>query len=68
MKLTKDMSFADLLSQHPEAAEVLFEYGLHCIGCQLSPMETIEQGAKAHGLSDSDINKMIEKMNKKIKR
>jgi len=63
MKFTKDMTFGDLLQQKPEAATILGAYGLHCIGCHIAIFETIEQGSKAHGLSDADIDEIMEKIN-----
>lgn len=63
--INKFMTFGDLLESYPEAAWVLARYGLHCIGCHIGFMETIEQGARAHGLNDEDIDKMIEELNKK---
>ncbi|MBW2988109.1 disulfide oxidoreductase [Candidatus Woesearchaeota archaeon] len=67
MRINKDMTFAEILSHCPECGEVLFKFGLHCIGCHLSPAETLEQGAKAHGLSDSQVDEMIKELNKKLK-
>ena len=61
-EITKDMTFGDLLQQKPEAAGVLASYGLHCIGCHIAVFETIEQGAKAHGLSDEQITEMMSKI------
>ena len=61
------MSFSEILSICPPAGEILFGYGLHCIGCHLSPMETLEEGAKAHGLSDSQIKEIVDKLNKLMK-
>lgn len=40
----------ELVAQLPIAAEVLTAFGLGCHGCSVSKYETIEQGAKAHGL------------------
>ena len=48
--ITKDMTLGDLVTKHPQAAMVLAQKGLHCIGCGMAAMETIEQGCKAHGL------------------
>ncbi|MCP8322713.1 MAG: DUF1858 domain-containing protein [Candidatus Methylarchaceae archaeon HK02M2] len=62
----KDMTFGELLHSYPQAGMILMRYGLHCIGCHIGVMETIEQGAKAHGLSDDDIDKMIEEINKEV--
>lgn len=66
-KITKDMNIGDAVKSNPETAKVFMEHGMHCIGCIASQFETIEQGAKAHGMSDEDIDKMIEKANKSAK-
>lgn len=62
-KINKKMSFADILNEYPEAGELLMEEGLHCIGCPMAMMETLEEGCKAHGL---DPDKLTKKINKKI--
>ncbi len=63
MNFTKDMTFGDLLQAKPEAASILAAYGLHCIGCHIAVFETIEQGSKAHGLSDEQIDEIMNKIN-----
>jgi len=65
-KITKKMSFSEIIKKHPEATEILMEKGMHCIGCPMAQMETLEQGAKAHGLNPDEIVKELnEKLNKK---
>ena len=64
-KITKNMTFQDVMDKYPNAIDVVMNYGLHCIGCHVSAFETIEQGAKAHGLTKKDIEKMIKEMNEK---
>ncbi len=66
VKVNKEMSFGELLQSYPQAGMVLMRYGLHCIGCHIAVMETIEQGARAHGLTDDEIDGMIEEINKEI--
>jgi len=39
-----------LVAALPVAEDVLTQFGLHCAGCGVNKYETIEQGAKAHGL------------------
>ncbi len=63
-EITKNMIFAELLEKHPEAANILFESGLHCIGCGGAMYETIEQGCLAHGMSKKQIEELIKKINK----
>jgi len=43
-------NISQLVGELPIAEEVLTEFGLHCAGCGVNKYETIEQGAKAHGL------------------
>ena len=63
-KITKKMTFSEVLQKYPESAEIFMNEGLHCIGCPSAGMETIERGCKAHGLKPE---KIIEKLNKKLK-
>lgn len=62
-KITKDMTLGELVTKHPETVEVMFRYGLHCIGCHMAAHETIEQGAAAHGMDGKAIDKMVKEMN-----
>ena len=64
MTINKDSTFQDIIMDCPQAGKVLFEYGMHCIGCHLSASETLEQGAKSHGLNDNQIKEIIDKINK----
>jgi len=54
-KVTKDMTFHQVLQMSPEVAKVLGKYNLGCIGCMGAMRETLEQGALAHGLDVNDI-------------
>lgn len=62
-KISKGMTLGEIVSTTPKAAEVMMGYGLHCIGCPATALETLEQGAKMHGLNDKQIEQMVEKMN-----
>lgn len=57
--LTKDLLIQDAVEYYPEIVPVFFEYGLACVGCFVSGMETIEQGARGHGMSDQEITNML---------
>ena len=63
--ITKEMTFAEVLEKHPETVEVFLKNGLHCIGCPVASSESIEDGAKAHGI---DVDKLIKEINKVIKK
>src|SRR4030081_1115101 len=43
-------NISQLVAALPVAEDVLTQFGLHCAGCGVNKYETIEQGAKAHGL------------------
>jgi len=62
-KAEKSMSFREIMDNFPKAGEILHNHGLHCIGCMMAQVESLEQGCKMHGLGDEDINKIIEEIN-----
>ena len=66
--IKKDMGFSELLEKYPETAVIMMKHGLHCVGCHIAAFETIEQGCTAHGMSEEDIKKMIDEMNKAVKK
>ena len=61
--ITKDMLIGDVVNKYPHAIEIMLSNGLHCVGCSANPYETIEQGAKAHGLADDAIDNMVKQIN-----
>jgi len=64
--INKDMMIGDAVAKHPAVAEVLTKFGLHCVGCHVNTMESIEEGAKGHGMTDETITQMVEEVNKAI--
>ena len=62
--ISKDMSIGDIVAKKPKAAEVMFKSGMHCVGCGMMAYESLEQGCKVHGMSDEDIDKMVDEINK----
>lgn len=65
--VTKDMLLGSVVAEYPEAAEVMLEYGLHCVGCFANAYDTVEIGAKVHGMTNEEITKMLDDVNEKIK-
>ena len=51
MKITKDMLIGDIIQIHPDAVEILCNFGLSCVGCPASQMETLEEATMVHGLN-----------------
>jgi nitrogen fixation NifU-like protein len=62
-KITKTMLLSIVADKYPQAAPILMQFGMHCIGCHIAAQETVEEGARAHGMSDEQITQMVEAMN-----
>ena len=63
IKITKEFNMGELVYKHPSAEEVLLDYGLHCAGCFANSFDSVEAGAKAHGMTDAEIDEMLERVN-----
>ena len=62
-EINQKMTFAQILQAKPKSGLIMMKFGLHCIGCHIAETESLEDGCKAHGLSDKDIAKMISEIN-----
>lgn len=60
IEATKDMQIGELLRLNPNVKDILIGFGLHCFGCPMSQMETLEEAAMVHGV-DTDF--MLDKIN-----
>ena len=58
--ITKEMSIGEVLSIDASTAPVMTEYGMHCMGCPVSQMETLEMGCAVHG---TDVDELVERLN-----
>lgn len=61
--INKKMTIREALLSNENAAEILFNEGLMCVGCGMAQMETLEQGCLAHGMSKKKINEIIKRIN-----
>lgn len=59
-KVTKEMSIIEIVQNHPKSLEVFAKYGMGCIGCAAARFETLEAGAKVHGV---DPQIMVDEIN-----
>jgi len=57
-KATDLISF--VLEQHPNAEEILTNFGLHCIYCPCAQMESLEEACQVHEL---DVNELLSALN-----
>lgn len=58
--ITKDTIIADIVKAKPNAAQILMNYGMGCIGCPSAQMEKLEQACEIHGL---DLEKILKELN-----
>lgn len=49
-KVNKDMTIGEVLRLDMGAASIFMEHGMHCLGCPVSQMESIEQAGSVHGV------------------
>ncbi|MBO4572865.1 MAG: DUF1858 domain-containing protein [Clostridia bacterium] len=63
-KITADTLISDLIQINPDAAEILFAHGMHCLGCAFAHGETVEQATNAHG---EDLEQLLAELNAIVK-
>jgi len=59
-KISKDMTFHQVMRMSPEVLKVLAKFQLGCVGCMGAQQESLEQGALAHGL---DVDELLQELN-----
>ena len=53
----------EIVTQYPEAIEILLSIGMHCLGCPASRNESLEEACIVHGIPAEQV---IDAINKKI--
>jgi len=62
-KISEKTLISTILQEVPDAAQLMMEkYGIYCIGCPMSQVETLQEGALAHGLSKKKLNSLLEEI------
>ncbi len=64
----KNDRISDVVKGHPESSSIMMKHGVHCVGCHAALFETIEQGAKADGIEDEEIERMVDEINSRKKK
>ncbi len=59
-KFTKEMTIGEVLRIDMNAAPVLMDIGMHCLGCPSAQGESLEEAAMVHGIS---VDELMEKLN-----
>lgn len=61
--VTGDMTVQEIVELYPLTVEILAEWGLGCSACHIGAIETIEEGAFAHGFSQEEVDEIIHDLN-----
>lgn len=60
---TKEMSLMEALQADPRARDVFAAYGMGCVGCMGVSMESVEDGARMHGIDPdtvvAELNRLV---------
>ena len=68
--ISRDTIISNILEINPSKSalltEMLLDFGIHCIGCGASSIETLGQGVLGHGYTEEQLDKLIVDLNKVI--
>ena len=65
--VTAQSTIAELLEQYgADADRVLRRYGLYCHGCHHSTAESVEMGARHHGIEGRRVDVLVKELNRAI--
>ena len=63
-KITKQTTIGEVLKLNKNAETILQGFGMHCVHCPMSQMESLEEAAMVHGI---DVELMVSKLNEGLK-
>jgi hybrid cluster-associated redox disulfide protein len=63
MKITKKMTIGEVVRDYSNSINILFGFGLGCVGCPSAQAETIEEACMVHGI---DVEQLINALNAAI--
>ena len=63
--INKDMTIGEVLEIDDNLADVFMGFGMHCISCPVSQMETVEEACLVHGL---ECDFVLKKLNENVKK
>ena len=64
--ITKDTTIGEIVDKYPQVVDTLTSFGVHCVGCHVSPFESLEMGFKGHGMDDAKVAEAVTKLNEVI--
>jgi hybrid cluster-associated redox disulfide protein len=63
-KITKNMLIGDIIKENRDAAIIMMQHGMHCVGCMVASNETLKQGCCAHGMDEKQVDEIVKSINK----
>lgn len=67
MKVTKDMLIGDIIKEKPQSIGTLMSFGMGCVMCPASQMESVEEAAMVHGIDPNTIVSALNAENEETK-
>ena len=58
--VNKSMSIGEVLNIHRGTARILMEFGMHCLGCPHSIMESLADACAVHG---TNVDELVDQLN-----
>jgi hybrid cluster-associated redox disulfide protein len=58
-QITPDLLMADVFESWPETLPVFLEHRMSCVGCYLSPFDTLGDALRVHGLPVSEVLEIL---------
>ena len=59
----KDMTLDQVIQACPHARGILMGFGMHCFGCPVSHMETLEEASYVHDIELDFLLKKLDELN-----
>ena len=53
--ITKDMTIGEIIKLNASKADILMNFGMGCLGCPSSQVESVEQACEVHGLNLEEV-------------
>jgi hydroxylamine reductase len=48
-------TIAEILAERPDAARILIDRGMHCVGCAITRFETLAEACTNYGISTDEL-------------
>ncbi|MDD5899510.1 MAG: DUF1858 domain-containing protein [Lachnospiraceae bacterium] len=59
MQVNKDMTIAEIIRVDEGIVPILFDAGMHCIGCPSAQGESLEMACMVHGIDADEVEEKI---------